>query len=324
MARKPRLEVEGGLYHILTRGNNRRRIFGDDNDYQKILRLLAAQKAKLPFFLYAYCLMPNHVHLLVERRKAAIGRVMHRLLTGYSRYYNKRYGRVGHLFQSRYKGILCQTDQYLAELVRYIHLNPVRAKIVRTPEAYRYSSHRAYLGLDEPGLVDIEPVLRHFGATKKLARERFAAFVNAGIKLGHREEFYQAEEGRLLGMEEFVDETKKRVGEIPRGARRQVKNRSAPNLEGLIESAARASGLTPEEICSRSKRSQTVMSKEAMIFVAHELGASNTAIAKLMGADSSLVSRRLDAAKSKMKDSSKLQKLVKRIKRLIRNAELKN
>lgn len=318
MPRKPRLEIEGGLYHVLTRGNNRQRIFGDNNDYQKMLRLLAAQKAKLPFFLYAYCLMPNHVHLLVERRKAAIGRVMHRLLTGYSRYYNKRYGRVGHLFQSRYKGILCQSDQYLAELVRYIHLNPVRAEIVCDPSAFHYSSHRAYLGLEEPWLVEIEPVLRHFGGTKKAARERFKLFVHAGIKVGHREEFYAGEEGRILGSEEFVDETKKRVGEIPRGARPKVKNRSAPNLEGLIEAAAKGSRLTPEEICSGSKRAPIVRSKEAIIFVAHELGASNTAIAKLMGADSSLVSRRLDSAKSKMKDSSELQKLVKLIRRLIR------
>jgi len=320
MTRKPRLEVEGGLYHILTRGNNRRRIFGDNNDYQKMLRLLAVQKVKLPFFLYAYCLMPNHIHLLMERREDAIARVMHRLLGGYARYYNRKNGRVGHLFQSRYKGILCQTDQYLAELVRYIHLNPVRARIVRTPEAYRYSSHRAYLGLEEPWLVDIEPVLRHFGGTKKAARERFELFVKAGIKVGHREELYAAEEGRILGSEEFVSETKKRVGEIPRGARPQVKNRSVPNLEGLIKAAAKASRLTPEQICSRSKRSQIVMSKEAMIFVAHELGASNTEVAKLMGADGSLVSRRLDAAKSKMKDSSELQKLVKLIRRLIRKA----
>jgi REP-associated tyrosine transposase len=324
MARKPRLEVEGGLYHILTRGNNRQRIFGDNNDYQKMLRLLEVQKAKLGFFLYAYCLMPNHVHLLVERRKVGIGQVMHRLLTGYSQYHNKRYGRVGHLFQSRYKGILCQSDQYLAELVRYIHLNPVRAKIVRAPEAYPYSSHRAYIGSEEPWLVDIEPVLRHFGGTKKLARERFGLFVEAGIKAGHREEFYGAEGGRLLGSEEFVDDTKKRAGEIPRGARPEIKRRSVPNLEGVIEAAAKASGLTPEEICSRSKRRAVVTAKEALIFVAHELGASNTAVAKLMGADSSLVSRRLDSAKRKMTDSGKVQKLVKLIRRLIRKVELKD
>jgi hypothetical protein len=268
--------------------------------------------------------MPNHIHLLVERREAAISKVMHRLLTAYSRYYNRKYGKVGHLFQSRYKGILCQSDQYLAELVRYIHLNPVRAKMVRTPEAYPYSSHRAYIGLEEAWLVDIEPVLRHFGANKKLARERFDLFVKAGIRVGHREEFYRAEEGRILGSEEFVDETKKRVGEITRGARPQVKRLSAPKLEGLIEAATKASGLTSEEICSRRKCVEIVMAKEATIFVAHELGASNIAVAKLMGVDSSLVSRRLDSAKSKMKDSGELQKLVKLIRNLIRKVELEN
>jgi REP element-mobilizing transposase RayT len=261
MSRKPRLEVEGGLYHIITRGNNRRKIFGDADDYQKILRGLAEQKTKLPFYLYAYCLMPNHVHLLMERRQDAIWRIMHRLLTGYSRYYNRKNGRVGHLFQKRYKAILCQTDQYLAELVRYIHLNPVRAKMVSDPTAYRYSSHRAYLGMDGPWLVDIEPVLRHFGATKKLARERFEMFVKAGIKLGRREEFYRAEEGRILGAEEFVETTKKRAGEVGKGERPERKNPSTVDLEGLIEAVATAARLTREEICSRMKNTAIVMAK---------------------------------------------------------------
>jgi putative transposase len=321
MARKPRLELEGGLYHIITRGNNRQLIFGIEGDYQKMLSLLTLVKSKLPFFLYAYCLMPNHLHLLVERQVSSVGAVMHRLLGGYSKYYNRKYGRVGHLFQSRYKGILCQSDQYLAELVRYIHLNPVRAKMVRKPAAYRFSSHCAYLGLDEPLLVDIEPVLRHFGATKKLARERFKLFVDAGLKDGHRDELYVGDEGRMLGSEEFVEETKRRVGEIPRGARPQVKNRSVPNLEELIEAAEKSTGLMREEICSGSKRSEIVMAKEAMIFVAHELGASSTAVAKLMGTDNSVVSRRLDSAKAKIKIPGELQQLVNLIRRSIREVK---
>lgn len=123
MARKPRVEVEGALYHIITRGNNRQVIFGSHDDYLKILLLLDQQKTKLPFYLYAYCLMPNHIHLLVERQQDSISRVMHRVLTGYTQYNNRKYKRVGHVLQGRYKAILCQSDQYLAELVRYIHLN---------------------------------------------------------------------------------------------------------------------------------------------------------------------------------------------------------
>ena len=324
MARKPRVEVEGGLYHITARGNNRRRIFDDDEDYQKMLKLLTEAKTKLPFYLYAYCLMPNHVHLLVERRQEAIGRVMHRLLTGYSRYYNRRYRRVGHLFQKRYKAILCQTDQYLAELVRYIHLNPVRARMVSDPASYRYSSHRVYLGLDEPRLVDIEPVLRHFGGTKRLARERFELFVKAGMKDGHGEEFYKGAGGRILGSEEFVEATKKRVGEVVNGGRLQIKSRTAGDLEGLIEAVAKASRLTPEEICSQRKKRAIVMAKEAIIIVGEELGGSHAALSRLIGIDSSVVSRRSESGKTRMNECKEMQELVKEIRELCSNERSEN
>src|SRR5438128_8424323 len=187
MPRRASAEVEGGLYHVITRGNNRRQIFNSPAHYEKFLSLLATQKVRLPFFLYAYCLMTNHVHLLIERQADPLGRIMHRVLTGYSQYYNRRYRRVGHLLQGRHKAILCQSDRYLTELVRYIHLNPVRAGMVVEPEQYEYSGHRAYLGLESTDIVDIDPVLRHFGVKKRVARQRYRQFVAAGMKLGHRE-----------------------------------------------------------------------------------------------------------------------------------------
>jgi REP element-mobilizing transposase RayT len=140
MARPARVEVAGGLYHVITRGNNRQRIFDTRADFEKFLSLLTNQKTKRPFFLYAYCLMTNHVHLLIERQADTVGSVMHRLLTGYSQYYNRRHQRVGHLLQGRHKAILCQSDRYLVELVRYIHLNPVRAKMVAKPEEYEFNT----------------------------------------------------------------------------------------------------------------------------------------------------------------------------------------
>ena len=142
MARKPRIEIAGGLYHVISRGNNRRKIFRSHDDYLKFTGLLQQQKSKLPFYLYAYCLMPNHVHLLIEMQDDPLSRIMQILLTSYSQYYNRRYRKIGHLFQGRYKSILCQTDRYLGELVRYIHLNPVRARIVKRPEDFEYSGHR--------------------------------------------------------------------------------------------------------------------------------------------------------------------------------------
>ena len=121
MARKPRLEIEGGLYHLITRGVDRRDIFHEPEDHRKFLALLAAQKSKLPFYLYAYCLMTYHIHLLIERRTDDVGRTMQRVLTGYSQYYNRKYHKVGHLFQGRYKAILCQSGPYLSELVRGVN-----------------------------------------------------------------------------------------------------------------------------------------------------------------------------------------------------------
>ena len=311
--RKPRLEIEGGLYHIYSRGNNRQRIFLSDDDYRKFLAQLDRQKRKLPFFLYAYCLMPNHFHLLIERRGDFISQIMRRLLTAYSQYHNRKYGKCGHVLQGRYKAILCQSDQYLAELVRYIHLNPVRAKLVRSPDDYPYSSHRSYLSSKQSPLVDVEPVLRYFGATKPVARARFERFVRAGVNLGHRAEFYRADEGRLLGSEEWITKTKNRVGEIPRGARPRVKSDSRVNLSALLSAAERLTGVKARDVYGSRKSRNLILVKEAIIVVGRELGASNADLARLLGIDGSSVSRRYDAGLAKINRSQDLKFLVQRL-----------
>jgi REP element-mobilizing transposase RayT len=118
MPRKPRIEIDGGLYHVITRGNNRRKIFRSLDDYLRFTGILERQKATLPFYLYAYCLMPNHVHLLIEMQDDPISRIMQRVLTTSSQYHNRKYKKIGHLFQGRYKSILCQTDRRWRSLPR--------------------------------------------------------------------------------------------------------------------------------------------------------------------------------------------------------------
>jgi len=193
--------------------------------------------------------------------------------------------------------------------------------MVSNPASYRYSSYRVYLGLDEPGLVDIEPVLRHFGATKSLARERFALFVKAGTKDGHREEFYKAAEGKILGSDEFVEATKKRVGEVGKGGQLPIKSGATRDLEELIEAVAKSSGLTPEEICSQRKRRAIVMAKEVLIIVGEEYGVSHAALARLIGIDSSVVSRRSESGRRMMKACSEMEELVKEVRELCRKTE---
>ena len=312
MARKARAEVEGGLYHVITRGNNRQQIFHSPADYEKFLSLLARQKFKLPFFLYAYCLMSNHVHLLIERQASAVGRIMHRLLTGYAQYYNHRYRRVGHLLQGRHKAILCQSDRYLSELVRYIHLNPVRAGIVNQPEDYEYSSHRAYLGMEPPGMVDVDPVLRHFGVKRRIATERYRQFVSAGMKQGHREEFYAADEGRILGTDEFVDATIHRIGEAKRGPWGPKNATTACEFRSdrLIAAVEKICRVSREEFCGRSKSAAAVTAKEMLILIGLQLGASRRMLTEITGISSSAVSRRCDAVRIKVQKDARIRGLA--------------
>lgn len=315
MARKPRIEISGGLYHIITRGNNRRRIFGSEDDYLKFLSFLESQKAKRPFYLYAYCLMPNHVHLLAEMLDDPMSRVMHALLTAYSQYHNRKYKKIGHLFQGRYKAILCQTDRYLGELVRYIHLNPVRAKIVARPEEFEYSGHRAYLGLDTSGLVDADPVLRHFGANKNRAIEVYAQFVNAALGEKSQKEYYLASEGRMLGNEAFLDEVKQRIGDHM--AKRERRGRK-PDLKAILKAAENATGVRRKEICTNRKSRALVMIKEAIIVIGDENRILTRELSDVLGVDPSAVSKRRDGARGRAKTSGEMARLLKAIRSQMR------
>jgi REP element-mobilizing transposase RayT len=306
MARKPRIELGGGLYHIISRGNNRRKIFRSDSDYLRFLEILEQQKSRLPFYLYAYCLMPNHFHLLIEMRDESISQIMQRVLTSYSQFHNRKYKKIGHLFQGRYKSILCQSDRYLAELVRYIHLNPVRARMVKRAEGYEYSGHRAYIGRDATRLVDSQPVLRHFGGTKKRAVEVYQRFVEAGVGQKSQEEYYRAAEGRLLGGEDFLQEIKHRVGEH----RRQRKKPLEPiSMKKLIEAAERTSGLRREYFCGKGKTRGVVAIREAVIVLGRERGIGNKELALALGIDESSVTRRIEAARLRLGERAEVVKL---------------
>jgi REP element-mobilizing transposase RayT len=136
MPRLPRIEFTGAFYHIIVRGNNKQSIFLDDQDRYKYLGLLERYKKQHGFIIYAYTLMNNHVHLLIETLRTPISKIMQVINFTYTSYFNRKHKKVGHLFQGRYKSYLCDRDTYLLALVRYIHLNPVRAKLAKNPQEY--------------------------------------------------------------------------------------------------------------------------------------------------------------------------------------------
>jgi REP-associated tyrosine transposase len=146
MARQPRIEYPGALYHVISRGIERRDLFRDDTDRKRYLFYLERAVERFKCRIFGYCLMGNHVHLAIETGKIPLSRIMRSINTSYAGYFNTRHRRSGYLFQGRYKAFLVEKEPYLLSLVRYIHENPVKARIVSTPAAYRWSSHRVEMG----------------------------------------------------------------------------------------------------------------------------------------------------------------------------------
>jgi REP element-mobilizing transposase RayT len=163
MARARRVFGPGLLYHVIARGNRREAVFLDGDDYEIYRHRLALYRARYAVTLHAYCLMPNHVHLVLGTAEAPLDHFMQCLQQSYTQRFNRRYAQVGHVFQARYKALLCETDEYLVTLVRYVHQNPVRAGLAARAEDYGYSGHRAYLVGVATELVDPTLVLRLVG-----------------------------------------------------------------------------------------------------------------------------------------------------------------
>ena len=152
MPRFPRLKVVDGIHHVTLRGNDRQPIFLDDMDYRRYLEELDQCGRDWSCNLIAYALMPNHVHLVMQDRQAQLSKLMQILNARYTRYFNRRYQRVGHLYQGRFHAKLVARDEYLLEVTRYVHLNPVRAGLVKRPEEYPWSSYRLYTSIQEHGI----------------------------------------------------------------------------------------------------------------------------------------------------------------------------
>jgi len=189
MPRKARIDAPGALHHIIVRGIEKNPIFKDFRDYENFLTRLGIILTETSTCCYAWALISNHVHLLLRTGTAPIATVMRRLLTWYAQQFNRRRKRHGYLFQNRYKSFLCETDPYLLELVRYIHLNPIRAGIVKNMETldkYPRTGHAAIMGRAKHEWQDTDSILSLFGQKVPSARKAYRSFVEEGISQGRR------------------------------------------------------------------------------------------------------------------------------------------
>lgn len=187
MPRQPRLDIPGLLQHVIVRGIERSEIFLDDGDRRRFVDRFDRLLVETETDCYAWALIPNHFHLLLRCNRMELSRFMRRLLTGYAVYFNLRHNRSGHLFQNRYKSIVCEEETYFLELIRYIHLNPLRAGLVSDLdelERYPWCGHQAILGNAHVSGHSVEAVLAHFGRQMDLSRDLYRRFVADGSGMG--------------------------------------------------------------------------------------------------------------------------------------------
>jgi len=208
MPRPPRIWFPGAIYHIIQRGNEQRDIFREDADCIWFLKTVEEAKKALRFKIYLYVLMGNHYHITLEASQDHISKIMQFINSVYAIRFNTKYHRQGHLFQGRFKGLLVDKDNYLLELSRYIHLNPVKAGFVKRPEDYRWSSYRVYAYRELNALVDTELILEQFRSVLKNEYKEYRDFVNEGI-LNFKEEQdwlkVNLKRQRFLGNKDFVE-----------------------------------------------------------------------------------------------------------------------
>jgi REP element-mobilizing transposase RayT len=176
MPRKPRIKSETGIYHVMLRGINKQRIFEDKQDYQKFLNILKETKEISDYDLYSYCLMSNHIHLLIKETEVELGEIFKRFGAKFVYWYNYKYSRTGHLFQGRFKSEVVETDSYLLTVLRYIHQNPRKANLVKSISNYPWSSYNEYIG--NKNICDTQFILEIFSKNKSEALSEFVKFNN--------------------------------------------------------------------------------------------------------------------------------------------------
>lgn len=305
MPRRSRIDAAGALHHVMVRGIERAKVFRSDADRSHFLERLGGRLQDTKTVCYAWALIPNHFHLLLRTGTVPISQVMRRLLTGYALWFNRKHRRSGQLFQNRFKSILCQEDLYLLELARYIHLNPLRARLVEDSDSlgrYPYSGHSALLGNIKAPWQDTQGVLGMFGEKVGAARRGYRTFVEHGIAQGRRqdltgggllrsaggwegvkalreEKIYQRNDERMLGDGDFVERVMASAEEAME--KRYALRARGVDLGFIASRVSEVLGLKQEEVWVEGKSRRIVEGRSLLCYWGvRELGASMSSLAR--------------------------------------------
>jgi putative transposase len=323
MPRVARLDLPGVLQHVIVRGNEKKDIFLDDKDRRRFIDRLSPLLDETETLCYAWSLIPNHLHLLLLPTRFKLAVLMRRLLTGYAVTFNLAHHRSGHLFQNRYKSIVCDKESYLLELVRYIHLNPLRAGLVKTLEEldrYPWSGHGVLMGNATWDGQEVEEVLGLFGQSRGRARGRYRRFVAEGIAVGRQKDLVgvglkgrrvregadrdQSLDPRILGDKVFSERIL-----IHRPVREKIRALVPPSE--LIEKVSFVLGIEPEVIRRPSKNRSIAEARGMICYVAiRELEYSGIEMGRELHLGSAGVSRALRRAESVFRESPEIKQRI--------------
>ena len=316
MPRSSRIDAPGALHHIIVRGIGLRKIFDDDEDRHLFLDRLVTVIDESGTFCYAWTLIPNHFHLLLRTGNAPIATVMRRVLTGYAMNYNRRHRRSGHLFQNRYKSILCQEEPYILELVRYIHLNPLRAKLVsnlRQLDGYPFTGHAVLMGKRSNDWQNVNDVLLRYGKRLSFARKKYREFIEKALNMGKRPEFtggglvrsvggwaavkalrkakalVKGDE-RILGDSDFVETVLKQNEQIYE--RRNRLKANGVDLDKIAQRVSKLLNMPIDQVWAKGKYRHVVAARSLLCFWAiRELGMSATSLAPMFDVSATAISK---------------------------------
>ena len=324
MPRKARLDAPGTLHHVMMRGTEGHSIFREDKDHQNFLSRLAQISEDTEARILAWTSMSNHVHLLMFSGSQGISKFMRRLLTGYAVWYNRKYHRTGHLFENRYKSIVCEEEAYLLELVRYIHLNPLRAGIVKNLEEldrYPWSGHGVLIGSSRNDWQERDYVLRQFSETKGKAVRAYRRFMEEGIAQERRNDLVggglvrsrggwsqvvsltgkkkkeMKHDVRILGGEDFVGQILKEADKrLTRQLQWGGRNKA---IDQVIKRLCKEEGIEEEELRNGGKRRKVSEARAKISFqLSHEMGIPFAEIARHVGVCTSAVAKAVQSVES--------------------------
>jgi REP element-mobilizing transposase RayT len=309
MARPLRLEFPGGVYHVVVRGNERAAVFRDDEDREQYLARLAHYRKKFGFRILAFCLMDNHVHLAIRTGQVPLSRIMAGLQSSYTQWFNRRHKRAGHLFQGRYRALLIQEDRYLFGLVRYIHENPVKARVVQRAKDHAWSSDRHYRRGSGPDWLDAEDVLAMLGKQRRAASKAYLELMARGA--GPDYEDVKAIGQVVKGDEDFATARFEEAGEVE------------PRLRGLSEGrvafeVARSESVGVEELRGSGRRRKLSEARAVAGYLGKRLaGISLARMARYFHRDESTLVREVNYLEQRlMADARARRRLAAIVKQL--------